>query len=253
MQKLFNLSGRSALVTGSTRGIGRAIAHTLAQAGANVAIHGTSSEQLADTVATEIRSYDVKCTTILKDLGDEDAPQCLFDATTDAFGNMDILVSNASIQIPKPWLKGSREDFHQQINANLRCAYELIQLVVPAMQKRQWGRILTVGSVQEAKPHPDMLVYAATKSAQTSMVRNLAKQLAPHGITVNNLAPGVIGTERSLSRLDDENYKQLVLSKIPTARIGKPEDCAGTALLLCSNAASYLTGQNIYVDGGMSL
>ena len=98
-----------------------------------------------------------------------------------------------------------------------------------------------------------MLVYAATKCAQTSMAQNLAKQLGPYGITVNNLAPGVIGTDRNIPRLADEDYKKLVLSKIPVARIGTPEDCAATALLLCSDAGTYITGQNIYVDGGMSL
>ena len=249
----FDLSGRSALVTGSTRGIGRAIALALAEAGANVAIHGISDGDRVQQVRDEILAHGVQCTVVLKNLADDDAAEYLQTQVNEAFGSLDILVANASVQLPKPWLDGSREDFELQVNVNLRCTYEMIQRLAPSMQQRGWGRILTVGSVQESKPHPDMLIYAATKCAQTSMAQNLAKQLGPSGVTVNNLAPGVIGTDRNIPRLADEDYKAFVLSKIPVGKIGKPEDCAATALLLCSNAGAYITGQNIYVDGGMSL
>jgi NAD(P)-dependent dehydrogenase (short-subunit alcohol dehydrogenase family) len=250
---LFDLRGRTALVTGSSRGIGRAIALAFAQAGADVAIHATASCDKAREVADAATALGVKSTVVLADLSEDGAPARIYEEVTSALGKLDILVCNASVQIPKPWLETSLDDFHQQVNVNLRSTFELMQLAAPSMQERGWGRILTVGSVQESKPHPDMLVYAATKCAQTSMTRSLARQLAPHGITVNNLAPGVIGTDRNVGRLADEAYKQIVLSKIPAARIGEPEDCAGTALLLCSEAGRYLTGQNIYVDGGMSL
>ena len=195
----------------------------------------------------------VQSTPILKNLADDDAPETIVESVVSAFSSLDILVLNASVQLPKPWLEAERDDFELQIKVNLRCTHELIKLVVPGMRERQWGRILTIGSVQELKPHPDMLIYAATKCAQTSMVRNLAKQLAPYGIMVNNLAPGAIATDRNTDRLADNEYKQTVLSKIPSGRVGLAEDCVGPALLLCSDAAQYLTGQNLYVDGGMSL
>jgi NAD(P)-dependent dehydrogenase (short-subunit alcohol dehydrogenase family) len=130
---------------------------------------------------------------------------------------------------------------------------ELMQLAAPAMRERKWGRILTIGSVQEALPHPDMLVYAASKSAQESMTRNLARQLGGCGITVNNLAPGVILTDRNISRLGDEAYRQRVLDLIPTRTFGQPEDCAAAAVLLCSDAGRYINGANLFVDGGMQL
>lgn len=250
---IFDLSGRSALVTGSTRGIGRSIALALAGSGADVAIHGTTNCDRANEVAEEVRATGVQSTAIMVDLADDKAPQKLFDSVRDAFGKIDIFVANASVQLPKPWTEADREDFDLQIKVNLRFTHESIKLIAPSMKERGWGRILTLGSVQESKPHPDMLVYAATKSAQTSMVRNLAKQLAPFGINVNNLAPGVIGTDRNLGRLADEDYKQSVLDKIPVGEIGSPEDCVGTALLLCSDASRYITGQSLYVDGGMSL
>lgn len=249
----FDLTGRTALVTGSTRGIGRAIALALAEAGADVAIHGTSGGDHVDQVRDRILECGVKCTVILKNLADDDAPELLRNQANQAFGKLDILVANASIQLAKPWLNGTREDFELQININLRCAYELIKLAAPSMQERKWGRILTIGSVQESIPHPDMLIYAASKCAQTSLTRNLAKQLGTFGVTVNNLAPGVIETDRNLDRLADKKYLRRILDSIPVGKIGKPGDCAGIALLLCTDAGAYITGQNIFVDGGMSL
>lgn len=129
----------------------------------------------------------------------------------------------------------------------------MIQRLAPAMIQRKWGRIVTIGSVQESKPHPEMVVYSALKAAQTLMVRNLAKQFAPHGVTVNNIAPGVINTDRSRARLTDQSYRDKVLTGIPAGFLGESGDCSGAALLLCSEAGRYITGQNLYVDGGMSL
>lgn len=249
----FQLHHRTALVTGSSRGIGRAIALALAEAGADVAVHASAPSELAEEAASTIRSMGRRSVVVAADLADGDAPAKIFDALIGALGRIDILVSNASIQLPEPWNSVTREHFDRQVTVNFRSAFELIQLAAPAMLERGWGRILTVGSVQERVPHHEMVVYAATKCAQTSMVLNLAKQFAPQGVTINNLAPGVIGTDRSLSRLTDPEYKKLVLGKVPAGRIGEPEDCAGTALLLCSDAGSYITGQSFFVDGGMSL
>ena len=253
LSTLFDLRGRTALVTGSTRGIGRAIALALADAGADIALHGSSDHEGVQQVRNEILERGVRCTVVLKNLADDDAADYLYQQVITKLGQLDILVANASVQCPKPWLEGDRADFELQINVNLRCSYELIKLAEPPMQSRAWGRILTIGSVQESNPHPDMLIYAATKCAQTSLTQNLAKQLSGSGVTINNLAPGVIATDRNIPRLADEDYQKLVLSKIPVGRVGKPEDCAAAALLLCSEGGAYITGQNIFVDGGMSL
>lgn len=113
--------------------------------------------------------------------------------------------------------------------------------------------MLMIGSVQQSVPHPEMALYAASKAALENLTHNLAKQLAPSGITVNTLAPGVIDTDRNKQALGDNNYLQQVLAKIPARRVGQPEDCVGAALLLCSDAGAYITGQNLFVDGGMSL
>ena len=129
----------------------------------------------------------------------------------------------------------------------------LIQTVVEHMKKNKWGRIITIGSVQESKPHPDMLVYAASKAAQTNMMRSLSLQLAKNGITVNNVAPGVINTDRNTAALSDPEYAKKVTDSIPAGFYGEPEDCAGIVALLCSDAGRYITGQNIFVDGGKSV
>ena len=121
------------------------------------------------------------------------------------------------------------------------------------MKEQKWGRIVTIGSVQEAKPHPDMLVYSASKAAQTKMAQSLALQLAEDGITVNNVAPGVIYTDRNVEALSDENYAKQVTDSIPVGFYGDPEDCVGMVRLLCSEEGRYITGQSIYVDGGQSI
>ncbi len=249
----FTLTGRRAVVTGSSRGIGAAIALALAEAGADVVVTYTGNRDCGLAVSEKIRSLGRRSAAVASDLSASDAPQRLFDASMEVLGGIDILVSNVAIQHPENWRVVSREHFDEQLTVNFRSAFELIQLVAPAMLARKWGRIVTIGSVQEAKPHPDMVVYSALKAAQTLLVQNLAKQFAPHGVTVNNLAPGVIGTERSFARMADPEYLEKVLSWIPSGRIGQPEDCAGAALLLCSDAGRYITGQSLFVDGGMSL
>lgn len=249
----FNLDSHIALVTGSSRGIGAALARALAAAGADVAVHCAGRREEADSVAASIQALGRKAVVVQADLADPAAPGRLYDAVRTALGSPDILVLNASMQIPEPWSDITRAHIEQQVNVNLLGTLALIQLAAPSMLERGWGRILTLGSVQEVHPHPDMAVYAATKCAQTSLVRNFARQFAARGVTVNNLAPGVIPTERSATRLADPAYAERVRAAIPAGHFGTPEDCAGAALLLCSEAGRYITGQTIFVDGGMSL
>jgi len=168
-------------------------------------------------------------------------------------GNIDILVLNASVQIRKRWDTITEDEFDTQMTVNFKSSVKLIQKYAPAMLENRWGRIVTIGSVQQKKPHKDMLIYAASKAAQMNMVQNLAKQFAPYGVTVNNIAPGVIATPRNDSALSDPEYKKQVMQGIPSERIGTPEDCAAQILLLCSEEGRYMTGEDIYIDGGMKL
>ena len=249
----FRLVGRRALVTGSSRGIGQSIALALAEAGADVAIHCAGRLALAEATAAQAASYGVKAIVAQAELSDPAAVARLHAEVVARLGDPDILVLNASVQFRTPWRKISPEAAQQQLAVNVVAALRLIQLCEPAMTARGWGRILTIGSVQQSRPHPDMAIYAASKSAQLNLVGNLARQLAPFGVTINNLAPGVISTDRNTDALADAAYAAQVRAKIPAGRFGDPGDCTGAALLLCSEAGRYITGQDLYVDGGMAL
>ncbi len=246
---MFDLKGKRALVTGSSRGIGRAIAIKLAECGAEVVVHGASNIKKAQETVDIITANGGKATAYICDLCNTEKVMNIIND----IGNVDILVINASVQIKKKWETITVEDFNTQVNCNFLASMLLIQSAVPYMREQKWGRIVTVGSVQEAKPHPDMLVYSATKAAQTNMVKSLSLQLAPDGITVNNMAPGVIYTDRNVEALSDPEYAAKVTASIPVAFYGEPEDCAPTVALLCSDEGRYITGQNIFVDGGKSV
>ena len=240
-----DFKGKKVLITGSTQGIGLEIAKQFSNCGAVVFINGAASEEKINNVVKSIsNSRPALC-----DLSNPDCAEILYEIT----GDIDILILNASIQYRKAWDEISDEEFDRQIAVNFKSSLKLIQKYVPYMKEQKWGRVVTVGSVQQAKPHKDMLVYAATKAAQNNMVMNLAKQLAPFNITVNNVAPGVIETPRNFEALADEEYAKMVLVGIPCGHIGKAKDCAGLMLLLCSDEGKYMTGENIFIDGGMKL
>lgn len=253
MKELFSLNGKRALVTGSSQGIGRAIALALAEFGADVMVHCAGNLAKAEAARKEIEGLGVRSGIVVADLAELDAAAKIHAATQAALGTVDILVLNASVQIRKGWQEVTLDDYRRQVDVNLGASLWLIQRFAPAMQQEKWGRILTVGSVQQVRPHPEMLVYAATKSALANLVRNLAPQLAAAGVTINNLAPGVIATVRNEQVLANETYLRRVLAKVPVGYVGEPRDCAGAAVLLCSEAGRYITGQDVFVDGGMGL
>ncbi len=247
----FRLNGRRALVTGSSRGIGAAIATALAEAGADVVVHGFGDGEQAKSVAAQIAALGARTGVVEADLGAADGARRTYDGAVALLGGIDILVLNASVQTRKPWLEFTRADIEQQFAVNYRSSLELLQLAAPGMTARKWGRILTLGSVQEARPHPDMLVYSSLKHAQTGLVLGLARQFAPDGVTINNLAPGVIKTDRNTIALSDAVYAEQLRAAIPAGYFGESTDCAGAALLLCSEAGRYITGQTLFVDGGL--
>ena len=245
----YSVKGHLALVTGSSRGIGSAIALELARGGADIIVHCSRPSEQAEDIAAQIRAMGRSCAVIAADLTREEGIRALAEAC----GNVDILVLNASLQIKKDWQSITQEDYIRQTNCNYYASLVLMQAVVPAMEAKGWGRIVTIGSVQELKPHPQMLVYSSSKCAQTGLTRSLAGQLAPKGITVNNVAPGVIYTDRNREALSDEAYARKVAVSIPAGFYGEKEDLAGIVRLLCSDFGRYITGQNIFVDGGKSL
>ena len=251
MKKTVNtdLKGKKALITGASRGIGREIACRLAQDGCEVYVNYAGNTQKAEETKALIEKDGGICTLACADLKSADCADRLYEIT----GDVDILILNASIQIRNHWTDITVDEFEQQINCNLRSAMLLMQKYVEGMLARKWGRIITVGSVQERKPHADMLVYSASKTALTSMAQSIALQLAGTGITVNSVAPGVIYTDRNTEALSDAEYAKTVKEKIPMGFWGEPSDCGTVFEMLCSEEARYITGQNIFVDGGMGI
>ena len=240
---------KKAFITGSSRGIGRAIALRLAKDGYHVIVHCAGNLEKAQAVKQQIEADGGSADVVQTNLCDINQTQTLFEHVKDA----DVLVLNASIQYRNNWQKIPMDQCYDQLNCNFVSSLLLIQAAVDHMKQQKWGRIVTIGSVQEAKPHPDMLIYSASKAAQSNVVHSLSLQLAAVGITVNNVAPGVIYTDRNVEALSDPEYAKKVTASIPVGFYGEPEDCAGILSLLCSEEGRYITGQNIYVDGGKSV
>ena len=243
------MNRKTALITGASRGIGRAIAKKLAEDGFRVLIHYVNNAEKAQSLLREIEENGGCGALLQADLCDLSQTEALCEKLQ----SVDVLVLNASIQVRRAWQEIPMEEAILQLNCNYLSSLRLMQAVVMHMKARNWGRIITIGSVQQAKPHPDMLVYSASKGALENTARSLALQLAPYGITVNNVAPGVIATDRNVQALSDEAYANTVRSSIPCGFYGEPEDCAGIVSLLCSDAGRYINGQDIFVDGGKSI
>ena len=240
---------KTAFITGSSRGIGKAIALRLAADGFRVILHGANQSKHIQKLKEEIEQNGGVAEITTANLCDLEATRKL----SSVVANTDVLVLNASLQYRTPWQEITTEACYEQLNCNFVSSMLLVQAAIPHMKDAGWGRIITIGSVQEAKPHPDMLVYSASKAAQTNMMQSLSLQLAKDGITVNNVAPGVIYTDRNVEALSDPEYAKKVTDSIPVGFYGEPEDCAGIVSLLCSDEGRYITGQNIFIDGGKSV
>ncbi len=242
---MFDLTGKTALVTGSSQGIGKEIAKALKDAGAEVYVHGTNVSEKLKKAAEYVGTDKI----VSGDLRDKNIADKLFEQT----GGVDILILNASLQIKKAWDEFTEEEFDRQFECNLKSTYFLIKKYVPCMKEKKWGRIVTIGSVNQYNNHPELSVYAVTKAAQMKLVSNIASSLAPFGITVNNIAPGAIDTPRNKGVTEDEEILKKVLTKIPMGYMGAASDMNGAALLLCSEEGRYITGSDIVIDGGMRL
>ncbi|MVZ64577.1 SDR family oxidoreductase [Sphingobacterium sp. DK4209] len=245
-----NLSNKRAFITGSCEGIGFAIATLLVAMGCEVIIHDKSDEEKCRLAAHKIDPKGSLCREfVVGDLGRMEE----LNHIQSQLSNVDILVLNASTQSRIDFELLDKAIFDQEVNTNVWSSIALVQRVIPHMKDSKWGRIVTLGSVQEVKPHPKMAIYASMKAATSNLVKNLALQYASLGITVNNVAPGVVATARNIEALSNEEYAATMLQKIPIGSFAKPEDCAGIVAFLVSELGNYITGQTIYCDGGMSL
>lgn len=250
---MFSLKGKTALVTGSGQGIGRAVALTLARQGARVVINWRSRDDIAQQTLKALDEMGAEYLTWKYDLASDRTKEDFLDFAAANQLEVDILVLNASVQIRNPWEQIDAAQFDTQMHVNVRASLALIQACVPWMRRRQWGRIVTVGSVQQYRPNTAMAVYAATKAAQNNLCMTLSTQLAADGITINNVAPGAIETIRNVEALADAAYRKKIEKSIPVGFVGQPEDIAPAVLLLCSDEGRYITGADIPIDGGMKI
>ncbi len=233
------------LVTGSTQGIGKALASAFVKSGYEVIVHCSSDMAKAERIRQEIGAAKA----VICDLSKMEEVNDLYTKT----GAVDCLVLNASVQYKELWTEIADETFDKQFNVNVKSTLKLIQAYYPAMKEKGFGRIVTIGSVNQYRNHPELPLYSATKCAVMKLVEVIAKQVAPFGVTVNNVAPGAIATPRNESVYNNEEKRKAVESVIPTGRFGTPEDCVGAVLMLCSEQGAYITGSDIVVDGGMRL
>ena len=250
--ELFDLTGKVALITGAGRGIGLSIARALAGAGCAVAIQDLD-EPVARDAAADIVAAGGRAVAFGGDLLDLTLPARLVPQAADALGGLHILVNNGSIQLPQPWTEATGEVIERQLRADLVSPILFCQQVVPIFRRQQFGRIINLGSVQQRKANPGMLAYSLSKGALEKLTQGLARELAPDQITVNQIAPGWINhTVRNEPALStQEQIDKTVHKAVPLGRLGEPDDMRGVVLLLCSDAGSYITGQNVFVDGAM--
>ena len=236
---------KKVLVTGSTQGIGKAIAAAFVKEGYDVIVHCSADLQKAENVKREIGAWRA----VTADLSRMDEVKGLLEKT----GEVDCLILNASVQKKQKWNEIDEESMDLQITVNLKSTLLLMQAYYPAMKEKGWGRIVTVGSVNQYRNHPELPMYAATKCAVMSLVKNIAKQAAPYGVTVNNIAPGALATPRNAAIYESDELRKAVEATIPMGRFGQAEDCVGAVLLLCSDAGAYITGSDVVMDGGLRL
>lgn len=236
---------KTVLVTGSTQGIGKAIAERLVADGFQVIVHCSSDMEKAERVRREIGAYKA----VVCDLADTRKVAKIKEKT----GAVDVLVLNASVQYKQKWQDISDYEMQKQLDVNIVSTLKLIQMYYPDMKENGFGRIITIGSVNQHRQHPELSFYASTKCAVMSLVKNIAKEVAPFGVTVNNVSPGAIATPRNAGVYNDETVRKKVEEGIPAGRFGKPEECAGIVAYLASDDSAYVTGADIGVDGGMSL
>jgi NAD(P)-dependent dehydrogenase (short-subunit alcohol dehydrogenase family) len=236
---------KKVLITGSTQGIGKALATAFVKSGYEVIVHCSKDIEKAERVRAEINAYKA----LVCDLSNMSEVENLYQKT----GAVDCLILNASVQCKEPWTEISNETFDKQFTVNVKSSLKLMQAYAPSMKEKGFGRIVTIGTVNQYRQHLELPVYSATKCAVMKLVEVIAKDLAPFGVTVNNVSPGAIATPRNEDVLCDEQKRKAVEKNIPIGRFGTPEDCVGAVLMLCAEQGSYITGTDIIIDGGMRL
>ena len=243
------LQNKVAVVTGGSRGIGKAIAEKFASEGASVAILYSSNSASADAVVEEIRNAGGTAKAYQCHVENSDEVGKTIDEVVNDLGKIDILVNNAGITRDKLLMMMKEEDFDDVISVNLKGAYNTMRKVCPMLARQRWGRVINLSSIAGINGNAGQVNYSASKAGLIGMTKSAAREFAGRGITVNAIAPGFVETDMTEKFASDEN----VMKRIPVGRMGRPDEIASLALFLASDAAAYITGEVIRIDGGLAI
>ena len=245
------LMGKNAIITGGVRGIGKAIAEEFCKNGANVMLCYKSNSEAAENTAKELAKYRTKVEIMQGDVADPEYAKKVIEKTKEAFGSVDILVNNAGITNDKLLMRMTDDDFKSVIETNLNGAFYFLKEASQVMIKQRFGRIINMSSIVGVRGNPGQINYCASKAGVIGMTLSAAKELGRRGVTVNAIAPGFIDTD--MTNVLTEEQKTGTLAAISLERMGTAQDIANATLFLASDSASYITGQVLCVDGGMSI
>ena len=248
---LFDLTGRVALVTGASRGLGKNFALALARAGADLAVTSRTLESLDDT-KRQIEALGRKCFPVVLDVRTNESISAAVAAVHAHFGKIDILVNNAGCNIRKPALDVTWEDWNTILDTNLRGPFFVAQAVARFMVAARYGRMINIGSVTSVAGYAGLGPYGASRGGIRQLTMSLAADWGPHGVTVNCLAPGWFKTKQNAVMYEDREWVEYLCDRIPLKRPGLPQDLDGALVFLASDASAYITGQTLLVDGGIS-
>lgn len=254
MSNLFDLTGKLALVTGSSRGIGKELARGLADAGASIVLHGRDADRLAATAKEFSEVYgSQRIHSACFDVTDDQAVRTNIGKIEEAIGALDILVNNAGIQHRVPLLDLAVQDWQRVLDTNLTSAFLVGRAVARGMVQRGAGKIINICSVQTDLARPTIAAYTAAKGGLRNLTRAMTAEWAGSGLQINGIAPGYIHTEMTQNLVDDEQFNSWILGRTPAGRWGTVADLAGPAVWLASDGSSFVNGQTIFIDGGMSV
>ncbi len=248
---MFRLDGKVALITGSTRGLGLAMAEAMLAAGAHVVLNGRSDDAVMAKVA-ELDLDGRSASGVAFDVADAGAASAAVDTVIERHGAIDILVNNAGVNHRAPIGEFGDDEWRRVLSVNLDGPFSLARTAARHMTAAGYGRIIMTVSIMGTVARPTIPAYVASKAGLTGLTKALAVELAPHGITVNGIGPGYVATEMNAALVDDPEFNRMVVSRTPVGRWGRPDEIAAAAVFLASDEASYITGQTLLVDGGMT-
>jgi gluconate 5-dehydrogenase len=250
-ENLFDLSGRVAIVTGTSRGLGQVFARALARAGADLVLTSRTAASLG-AFEEEIRALGRRTLSLELDIRNHDSIQRMAAAAEDTFGHLDILVNNAGCNIRKPAIEVTWDDWNQILDTNLRGSFFVAQAVARRMIARNYGRIINIGSVTSVAGYAGLAPYGASRGGIRQLTMSLADDWGKYGITVNCLAPGWFRTEQNKILYEDKEWVEYLSDRIPVKRPGRPDDLESAVVFLAAESSRYVTGQTLLVDGGIS-